>query len=85
MKKKSRMTRIEKIKEIVSEHKIETGTTIFLICVIIFFTFAVHSCMKNIKEAGGFRTVVVESGKEIKLLANDIDKAYEEEKDNAYR
>jgi hypothetical protein len=73
---------MKKIWTVITDYKIETGATIILICVIVFLMFTVHSCVKNIKEIGGLRHVIVESGKEIKLLTNDINKAYEEERNN---
>lgn len=76
---------MKKIWTFITDNKLEVGTAIFFICAIAFITFTAHSCTKSIKKAGGFRYVIVESGKEIKLLANDINEAYEEEKANSHK
>jgi hypothetical protein len=74
----------------INEHKIEISAMIAVICAgICAITFTVHSCMKSLEEAGGFRTIIVESGKKVKLIANDINKAvedhYEAERNDPYR
>lgn len=74
-----------KIWTVITNYKIETCALIILTCTIVFVIFAANSCINNIKEVGGFRQVIVESGKEIKLLSEDINRAYEKEKNNPYR
>jgi uncharacterized membrane-anchored protein len=76
---------MKKIMTFINEHKIETGAIVTVICALVFGFFAIYSSIKNIEEAGGFRQVIVESGKEIKLLSEDINRAYEKEKNNPYR
>ena len=69
---------INKIWISISNHKLETGVLIGIICAIIFLLFSVRSCTHEMNKVGGFRTIIVESGKEIKLIADDIDSAVEE-------
>lgn len=76
---------MNKVRGLITNHKIETGAVVALICAWAFIFFAAHSCVKDIREAGGIRTIIVESGKEMKLLSEDINKAYEKEKNNPYR
>lgn len=76
---------MNKIRGLITNYKIETGAVIILICVTAFLFFTIRSCIKDIEEAGGIRTIIVESGKEMKLLSEDINKAYEKEKNNPYR
>lgn len=73
---------MRKIVGFLSGHKLETFTIAFFLASILFISVTIHSCVQSINEAGGLRVVVVESGKEIKLLANDIDEAYKKEKTN---
>ena len=68
----------EKRIKFLKEHKIEafvaTFVVTFLFVSYIFLVTTIYNCVHTIDEAGGLRTIVVESGKEIKSIINDINK-----------
>lgn len=63
---------MKKIIDIINNYKLEVFTITFLFAAFIFIGVTINHCVHNIDEVGGLRTVVVESGKEIKSIIKDI-------------
>lgn len=76
---------MNKIWSFITKHAYEIIGMLFCICAISFLMFTIYFWTKSIEEVGGVRAIIVESGKELKLLSEDINRAYEKERNNPYK
>ncbi len=51
--------------------KVTTGVTIVS---IILFIVSVNSCVNEIEDAGGISGIIIEAGKEVNRISNEISK-----------
>lgn len=52
--------------------KIEKIVLIFIGVLVIALGFTIHSLFSKIEESGGMRNVIVETGKEVKGIINEV-------------